>query len=692
VKKKYDTANIRNVAIVGSKGVGKTSAVEAFLFTAKATTRLGRTDEGNSIIDYDPIEIERKQSVFSKITPCEWKDIKINIIDTPGYGDFIGEAVGAMWATDVVVNMVDAVSGVQVASKRLYAEAQSLGKSRVFLINHFDSEHAELDKTVAQIKSDLESGAALFQMPIGQGADFKGVIDLIDMKAYVTEGGQPKATDVPGDLAEEANSKRTELMEAVAESDEDLLNKYLESGELSDDEIKKGVVKGIASGQLNPIFIGSAYENIGFLGLLETINKHFPSPADMPPVTVKKRDDSEITVTADSSGPLAAMVFKATSDPGIGDIFFFRVFSGSIEAGGDVYNITQGSSERIAHPLVWKGKERMEIDVVNAGDIACAAKLKDTWVNDTLVKDKNADMKFEPIGFPIPVVPMAVLPKTKKDQDKLGIGLSKLTALDPTFTYHIDKEFAETIVTAMGEVQIDVMVKRLHERYGVDIDLGKPHIPYREAITKKSEKQGKYKKQTGGHGQYGDCWLRLEPLNDGSEFEFVNAIVGGSIPTKYVPAVEKGVKDQMSKGILAGYPVTGVKVTVFDGSYHDVDSSDMSFQIAGAMAFKAAMKDAGAQLREPVVDLEIYAPQDYMGDLSSDISTRRGRVAGMEAGVIHAKVPMSELYQYSASLKSITSGAGTYTMTFSHYDAVPAHIAQKVIDQAAREKEEKDHK
>jgi len=692
VKKKYETKNIRNIAIVGSKGVGKTSAVEAFLFTAKATTRLGRVDEGSSIIDYDPIEIDRKQSVFSKVTPCEWKDTKINIIDTPGYGDFIGEAFGAMWATDVVVNVVDALNGVEVASKRLYAEAQNLKKSRVFFINRLDNEHADLDKTVSQIKGDLESGAALFQMPIGTGADFKGVVDLIDMKAYVTEGGQSKATDVPGDIAEEASAKRTELMEAVAESDEDLLNKYLESGELSDDEIKTGVVKGIASGQLNPIFVGSAYENIGFMALLETIAKHFPSPSDMPPVMLKKRDGSDVTVTADSNGPLAAMVFKATSDPGIGDIFFFRVFSGSITAGGDVYNITQGSSERIAHPLVWKGKERIEIDVVNAGDIACAAKLKDTWVNDTLVKDKNADMQFEPIGFPTPVVPMAVLPKTKKDQDKLGIGLSKLTALDPTFTYHIDKEFSETIVTAMGEVQIDVMVKRLHERYGVEIDLGKPHIPYREAITKKAERQGKFKKQSGGHGQYGDCWLRIEPLKDGTEFEFVNEIVGGSIPSKYIPAVEKGVKDTMLKGILAGYPVTGVKVTVYDGSYHDVDSSDMSFQVAGSMAFKACMQDAGAQLLEPVVDLEVYAPQDYMGDLSSDISTRRGRVAGMEAGVIRAKVPMAELYQYSASLKSITSGAGTYTMTFSHYDAVPAHIAQKVIDEANREKEEKENK
>ncbi len=690
MKKRYETAHIRNIALVGSKGVGKTSAVEAMLFSAKATTRLGRIDDGSSIVDYDPIEVERKQSITSKVIPCEWNETKINVIDTPGYADFIGEAVGGMWASDVVVTFVDALNGVEVATKRLYEDAKGMGRPRVFFINRMDNEHANLDGVVSQIKRDLESGAALFQMPIGVGKDFKGVVDLIDMRAYVAEGNASKAVDVPADLVEEAKAKRTELMEAVAESDEELLNTYLEAGELSEDELKRGIVKGIATGQLNPIFLGSAYENNGFTALLDTVAKYFPSPTNMPPMKINKKDGSEVDLVADANGPLAAMVFKVTSDPGIGDISFFRVVSGVINAGDDVYNVSKGSSERIGHPLAMKGKERIEIDVANAGDIACVAKLKSTFVNDTLVANKNSTMEFGPIPFPTPVVPMAVLPKTKKDQDKLGVGLSKLTSIDPTIKYHIDKEFAETIVTAMGEVQIDVMVKRLKERYGVDIDLGKPHIPYREAITKKAEKQGKFKKQTGGHGQYGDCWLRLEPLATGTDFEFVDEIVGGSIPNKYIPAVEKGVKEAMQKGVLAGYPVVGIRVTVYDGSYHEVDSSDLSFQVAGSMAFKAAMQEARPQLLEPIVDLEVYAPQDYMGDLSSDISSRRGRVSGMDAGVVRAKVPLAELYQYSASLKSITSGAGTYTMSFSHYEPVPSHISQKIIDEAKREREEKE--
>lgn len=690
MKKRYEPAHIRNIAVTGSKGVGKTSVVEAFLHSAKATTRLGKVDDGTSAIDIDPIEVERKQSITAKVVPFEWNDTKVNMIDTPGYADFLGEAVGGMWASDVVMTVIDAVGGVEVATKRLYNDAKQMGRSRVFFINKMDSDRANLDDAVAQIKDQLEGPAALFQLPIGAGADFKGVVDLIDMKAYITEGETTKAGDVPADIKEEASSRRTALMEAVAESDEALLNKYLETGEISEEELKKGVVKGIASGQLTPIFVGSAAVNKGFVALLDTVLKYFPSPSDMPPTKLKRSDKSEITVTADPNGQLAAMIFKATSDPGIGDVFFVRVFSGTIAAGGDVYNRTQSDTERIGHPFVWKGKERLEVDGALAGDIACIAKLKNTYVNDTLVSNKATDMSFDAIPFPKPVVPMAVIPKTKKDQDKLGVGLQKLVATDPTFTYHIDKEFAETIVTAMGEVQIDVMVRRLRERYGVEIDLGKPHIPYREAITKKAEKQGKYKKQTGGHGQYGDCWLRLEPLKNGQDFEFVDEIVGGSIPSKYVPAVEKGVRESMQRGILAGYPVVGIKVAVFDGSYHDVDSSDLSFQVAGSMAFKACMQEAGAQLLEPIVDLEVYAPQDNMGDLSSDISSRRGRVTGMEAGVIRAKVPMSELYQYSASLKSITSGAGTYSMTFSHYEPVPAHIAQKIVEEAKREKELKE--
>jgi len=566
--------------------------------------------------------------------------------------------------------------------------AKEKNKSRVFFINSADAERANMDDALTSIKDQLESGAAFFQMPIGQGQSFRGVVDLLNMKAYTYENGKLKEGDVPADAMDEAKSKRMSLVEAIAESDESLLEKYLDKGELAESDIKSGIVKGIASGQLNPVFIGSAFNNMGIDAFMNFVTDDFPSPLDMPSVKVKNDKGEDVEIKSDVAGSPLAHVFKVTSDPGIGDIFFFKVYSGSINSGDEVYNGARSQIERIGHLMLMRGKERIEIASVDAGDIAAIAKLKVTKINDTFTTKSNA-LFMEPIKFPEPVVSMAVLPKTKKDQDKLGIGLSKLVETDPTFKYHVDKEFAETIVTAMGDVQIDVMTKKMKERYDVDVELGKPHIPYREKITKKAEKQGKYKKQTGGHGQYGDCWLRLERLPMGGGFEFVNEIVGGAIPSKYIPAVEKGVREVMQKGVLAGYPVIDLKVTVFDGSYHDVDSSDLSFQVAASMAFKAAMLEAAPQLLEPVVELEVYTPQEYMGDLSSDISQRRGRVTGMGSGVLSAKVPMAELYQYSASLKSITSGAGTYSMQFSNYDVVPAHIAQKVIDQVNREKEEK---
>jgi len=681
--KKYDTKDIRNVALIGAKGVGKTTFMEGVLFAAKATTRMGRVDEGNSIIDYDALEVERQQSLGSKVVPFEWKSCKINMIDTPGYADFIGDAVGAINVADVACFLVDSVNGVEIHTKVLADYVKRAGTPSVFFINKADAERADVDAAFASIRDGIASSAAMFQLPMGKGSGFTGVVDLLHMRAY--QDG--KQVEVPADIAEEAKTKRTELMEAVAENDEELLNKYLEVGELSEDELKRGVAKGIACGGLSPVFVGSSYNGTAMDAFLDAVVENFPSPADMPPVKAKGKGDSEVEVKADAGGQLVAQVFKVTSDPGIGEISYFRVYSGTVNSGGDVYNSNASTTERMGHLLQMRGKDRTEVDAAVAGDIAAVAKLKNTSINDTF-SVKNAALTLDPIQFPEPVVPMAVIPKTKKDQDKLGIGLSKLTEVDPTFNYHIDKEFSETIVTAMGDIQIDVMIKKLKDRFGVEVDLGKPHIPYRERITKRCEKQGKHKKQTGGHGQYGDCWLRLEPLPAGGGFEFVDKIVGGAIPSKYVPAVEKGVRESMQKGTLAGYPVVDLKVTVFDGSYHDVDSSDMSFQIAGSLAFKNAMTEAAPQLLEPVVDLEVYAPQDYMGDLSSDISQRRGRVSGMDAGIIKAKVPLAELYQYSAALKSITSGAGSYTMKFSHYEAIPAHLAQKVIDETKREKEE----
>lgn len=659
---------------MGAKGVGKTTFVEAALFTAKLTSRIGRVDEGSSVIDYDPLEVERKQSIISKVVGIEWNNTKINIIDTPGYLDFLGEAIGAIYAADVVLLLIDAVNGVEIPTKRFYHFITKMGKPYAFFINKMDAERADVSKTVQSIK-EICPGAALFHLPIGSGSNFKGVVDLLDPKA-----------SAPADLEGRAKELKTALMDAIAESDEKLLEKYLEQGTISEDEMKSAVAKGIAAGQVHPIFAGSSYSAAGFDVFLNSVVADLPNPSQMPPIKIRRSDKSEAELSIDPNGPLAAHVFKTTSDPGIGDIFFFRVFSGAIKSGDDVYNSTRSTAERMGHLITTRGKERIEVEQAPAGDIAAVAKLKVTAINDTLASKGNA-LIFDPIDFPKAVVPMALKPKAKKDQDKLGVALSKLVSIDPTLTYHVDKEFSETIITGMGEIQIDILVKRLIDRYGVEVELSKPHIPYREKITRKAEKQGKHKKQTGGHGQYGDCWLRLEPLPAGSEFEFVDDIVGGSIPGKYIPAVEKGVRESMQKGTLAGYPVVDLRVTVFDGSYHEVDSSDLSFQLAGTMAFKSAMHEAGPQLLEPIVDLEVYASQDCMGDLSSDISSRRGRVTGMDSGVLKARVPLAELYQYSAALKSITSGAGTYTMSFSHYEAVPAHIAQRIVDEAKRERE-----
>jgi elongation factor G len=674
---KYQTSQIRNIALIGAKGVGKTTTVEAMLYASKATGRMGRVDDGNSIIDFDPLEIERKQSINSKVVVVEWNGHKINVIDTPGYADFWGETIGGIYAADVVLILIDSVNGVDIATKRLYTYVTKWNKPHAFLINKMDADRADVDKAFASIK-ELCSGAALFEQADGKGAGFKGAVDVLEHK------GEP-----PQGLGDKFKQVRTELMETIAESDEKLLEKYLERGEISETEMKGALISGIANSQIHPVFLAAAYSSAGVDTLLNAIVNNFPSPDKLPPFKVRRSDGSQVEIRADAGGPIAGHVFKTTSDPGIGDIFFFRVFSGAIKSGEDVYNATKSTAERMGHLIATRGKERFEIDEAVAGDIAAVAKLKSTGINDTLTTKSNT-LLFDPIDFPKPVVPMALKPKTKKDQDKLGVALSKLISVDPTLTYHVDKEFSETIITAMGEVQIEIMVKRLLDRYGVEVELSKPHIPYRERITRKAEKQGKHKKQTGGHGQYGDCWLRLEPLPPGSEFEFVDEIVGGAIPGKYIPAVEKGVREALQKGTLAGYPVVDIRVSVFDGSYHEVDSSDMSFQIAGSLAFKAAMQEAAPQLLEPIVDLEVYAPHDYMGDISSDISSRRGRVTGMDSGIIKAKVPMAELYQYSAALKSITSGAGTYTVSFSHYEPVPAHIAQRIIDEAKREKEEKE--
>lgn len=686
--KVYETQNIRNIALLGNKGVGKTSILDALLFAAGENSRIGKVSDGSSMADYDPAEIKRKQTIIAKVIPCEWKGCKINVLDTPGYADFVGEVFAALAAADVAFIVIDGITGVDIPTRRAFSYANERKKPAAFFINKCDSDRVNIDKVLNDIREQLTPKAVLVQVPIGSGANFKGVANVLNMKAFTTEGGKAKEGDVPADIQEKAKAGRTSILDSIAETNEALMEKYLGGAELTAEEIKSGFTKGVAEGSISPVFIGSAQNGTASEAFMQFLADWFPSPKDMPPAIGKNEAGAE--EKRSNSDPVSAFVFKATSDPGIGDVCFFRVFSGAVSHGEDVYNSTKRGAERMGHLYVMRGKTREEVEKVFAGDIACVAKLRATGICDTLCA-KAKPIVFDPIKFPEPMVSLAIFPKSKADQDKIGGGFSKLMAVDPTFKMHIDHEFNETIISGIGEIHLELQLERLKERYGVEVDVGKPRIPYRETVRKAVKVQGKYKKQSGGRGQYGDCWIELSPRPANSGFEFTNSIFGGSIPSKYVPAIEKGVRDTMQKGTLAGYPVVDIKVDVYDGSYHDVDSSDLAFQIAGSMAFKLAEEQANPILLEPVMNVEVTVPQNFMGDITSDISSRRGKVAGMDnvgdACVVKASIPLAELYKYSTSLRSMTAGAASHTMTFSHYEQVPSHIAQKVIEEAKKAKE-----
>ena len=687
--KVYETEKIRNVMFVGNKGVGKTSLLDALLFAVGANNRIGKVADGSSMADYDPAEIRRQQTITAKIIPCEWKGYKINILDTPGYADFVGEVMASLSAADLGVVVLDGMGGIDIPTRRAINYVVEAGKPLAFFINKCESDRTDVERVLESVRQ-VAPKAVLIEAPIGKGPSFKGVVDVLNMRAFITEGGKAKEADVPADVAPKASEYRTAILDAVAECDETMMEKYLGGAELTPAEVKTGFVKGVASCQIVPVFIGSAMNGIGSEAFLQMLSDWFPSPKDMPSAKGKNDAGQEESRFANTGDPFSAFVFKATSDPGIGDVCFFRVWSGNVGHGDDVYNITKRTSERMGHLFVMRGKVREEVERVHAGDIACVAKLKSTAICDTLC-NKAKSISFDPVKFPEPMVSLAVFPKSKADQDKIGGGFSKLMAVDPTFKMHIDHEFNETIVSGIGEIHLELQLERLKERYGVEVDVGKPRIPYRETVKKVVKVEGKYKKQSGGRGQYGDCWITLSPLPPGSGFEFVNSIFGGSIPSKYVPAIEKGIRDTMQRGTLAGYPVVDVKVDVYDGSYHDVDSSDLAFQIAGSMAFKLAEEQASPVLLEPVMNVEVTVPQSFMGDITSDISSRRGRVSGMDtvgdAVIVKAQIPLAELYKYSTTLRSMTSGAASHSMSFNHYEQVPAHIAQKVIDETKKAKE-----
>jgi len=686
----YDISKLRNVALLGHGNSGKTTLSEVMLFDAGAISRLGKVDDGNTTSDFDPEEQRRKISVNTSILPLEWGDCRITILDTPGYTDFVGEVRSAVRVVEGAVVLLDAVAGVEVGTELVWQHANDYKLPRLVFVNKMDRENADFQKAVASLAEILGVRPAIMQLPIGSQANFKGVVDLVSRTAYL--GPKGEKGPVPADMASQVEEARTQLIEVAAEGDDELIMKYLDGGELTEDEIYRGLRLGVKGGKIVPILCGSSLANLGIQPLLSAIVALLPSPAEGGEIRAKNPATGETeTLAATDNGPLAALAFKTTADPFVGRLTYLRVYSGILESDSRVFNSRSESEERIGQLFLIRGKEQTPVKQLRAGEIGGVAKLSSTITGDTLC-DKGRPLVLDPVTYPKPIFSAAISPKTKADLDKMSTALTRLVEEDPTLEVTRDAETNETILSGMGESHVDIAARKLQQKFGVEITVGTPKVPYRETITRTASAQGRHKKQTGGHGQFGDVWLRLEPLPRGTGFEFVDEVFGGAVPRQYIPAVEKGVRETMTKGILAGYPVVDVRVALYDGSYHPVDSSEMAFKIAANLGFKKAMEEAGPVLLEPIMQVVITIPEQYMGDVLGDLNTRRARVQGMEQShgrsVVTAQVPLAEMLHYATTLRSITQGRGVYTMEFSHYEEVPSHIAQQII-QAAKAAESK---
>jgi elongation factor G len=686
-----DITKIRNVGFAGHGGVGKTSLVEAILFAAGATSRLGKVDDGTTVTDFDPDEIKRKISLGTSVAFCDWKGHHFNLIDTPGYGDFVADARAGLRVVTAAVIVVDAVAGVQVQTEKVWKYANEYGLPRAVVINRLDRERADFYRTLESLQKRLKGRLCPLQVPLGTEASFKGMIDLVAMKSLVTVDGKVKEGDIPGEVMDEAKSWREKLMEAVAETDDDLLSKYLEEGSIEEEEMLKALGKAIGAGSLVPVLGAAATRGIGVAPLLDLLIKEFPSPAEAAAVEgTDPRNKEVVTRAADPKAPLAAVVFKTIADPHVGKLSLFRVYSGTFKADSQVFNATRGIRERIGHVGWLQGKNQKQVEALGPGEIGVVAKLKDTLTGDTLCDEANPVI-LPGIAFPEPAISFAIQPKTRGDEDKISTALHRMTEEDPTLHHHFDPETKQLLVSGMGQLHVETVVERMKRKYNVDVSVLPPRIPYKETVKGRAEVQGKYKKQTGGRGQYGDVWLRVEPLARGGGFEFVDDIFGGAVPRNFIPSVEKGVRECMKRGIFAGYPVVDLKVTLYDGSYHDVDSSDMAFQIAASMGLQKGVVEAHPILLEPVMNIEVTAPAEHAGDVIGDLNGRRGRIVGMEPEgevvSVRAQAPMAEMLTYESSLRSMTGGRGGYSMEFSHYEEVPAHLAEKIVAAAKAEKE-----
>jgi elongation factor G len=689
--KVYDAASIRNVALVGHSGSGKTQLASAILADAGMINRFGKVDEGTTVTDFDEEEIARKHTLSASVAYAEWNKQKINLIDTPGMGNFFADARAALNVADAAIVVVDAVGGVMVQTEKIWLAAEELGMPRLVVVNRLDRDRASLERTLTSLRESLNRTVIPIQLPIGEESDFRGVVDLVSKKAYIfqaDESGKSTEGAVPADMTAAVDSAREALIEMVAENDEHLMEKFFEAGTLTDDELTAGLRSATLGAKLFPLVCTSALRNIGVAQLLDAILAFLPSPVDRPFKGIDKAG-AEVARPADEKGALSAFVWKTIADPFAGRITMFRVVSGAVKADSTVHNKGKDAPERLGHLMLMQGKTATNVPEIKAGDLGAVAKLKDTLTNDVL-GEKTDPVTFPPIQFPEPVLAYAIEPKSRGDEDKISTSMHRLEEEDPSIRYSRDPQTKELLLAGQGQLHIEVTVAKLKRRFSVDVNLKPPRIPYRETIKASTEAHGRHKKQTGGHGQFGDCKIKVEPLARGADFEFVDDIFGGSIPRQFVPAVEKGIQDARTRGYLAGYPMVDFRVTVYDGSYHDVDSNELSFKLAGSLAFKDAMTRARPTILEPIMNVEVYAPSDFAGDLMGDLNGRRGRIAGMDTRgvmtIIKAQVPMSEMLTYEQHLTSATGGRGTYHMEYSHYDEVPAHLQTKIIAAAKAER------
>jgi elongation factor G len=691
--KQHSIDQLRNIGLVAHGDAGKTSLAEAMLYTSGASDRLGKVGDVSCVMDYDPDEIKRGITINASLAFCEWNNHKINIVDTPGYVNFIAETQGSMRVIDTAIVVISADEGVQVITEKVWKWAEEKALPCAIFVNKLGHERANLTKVLDDIEKTFKKKAVKFQVPIGSGANFKGVVDLIKMKSYSFSNDQSGKTtegEIPSDLKDETDQYREELIEAAAETNDELTEKYLEEGSLTEDEIKRGLKAGINNATVIPIFYGSALNNHGVSSLLDIIVEYLPSPDVRPPM--KGKDDSEKEVVRQNSPdePLSALVFKTIADPYAGQLTLFRTYSGVLKADSVVLNSSKESKEKLGSLFCIQGKNQTSVPSISAGDFGVVAKLKNTVTGDTFTDDKKIII-FEPIKFPQPVLSLAVVPKKKQDEEKLSSSLHRLEVEEPTLQVSRDPQTNELIISGMGQLHLEVIVARLQRKFGVEVETKTPKIPYKETIRGTTKVQGKYKKQSGGRGQYGDTWLELSPLPKGDGFKFINKIVGGSIPRQYIPAVEKGIIEAMSGGVLAGYPLVDVQAILYDGSFHEVDSSEMAFKIAGSMGFKKGVTECKPVLLEPVMSMEITVPGEMMGDVIGDINQRRGKVLGVDpAGgsqLIKANVPMAEVSKYAPDLRALTGGRGIFTMEFSHYEEVPRQLTDKIIEQSKKEKE-----